>query len=213
MEESIVLGIVVPVVAIFLAITIHEFSHGLVAFLQGDKTAYDAGRLTLNPIAHIDPVGTLLIPGFLILVGSPFLIGWAKPVPFNPHNLRSGRFGSFLVGLAGPLSNFIMATVAALALNAFVGGFGGQNYLIIFLYQFFLINIILGAFNLIPVPPLDGSKILFNILPPRFDRIAEWLELYGFYIIIGLLAFGQGILGAYLHAIASFFTALFGLRL
>ena len=207
------LSIIIPVAAILLAITVHEFSHGLAAFLQGDKTAYDAGRLTLNPIAHLDPIGSILIPGVLILSGSPFLIGWAKPVPFNPHNLRSGRFGSFLVGLAGPLSNFIIAVCAALAIKTFFPAFGGANFLVIFLAQLFLINVVLGTFNLIPVPPLDGSKILFNLLPPRFDRIAEWLELYGFYILIGILVLGQGIIGAMVHFVITLFARVFDLPL
>lgn len=213
MDQSSILAIIVSVAAIFLAITIHEFSHGLVAFLQGDKTAYDAGRLTLNPIAHIDPVGTILIPGLLILSGAPFLIGWAKPVPFNPHNLRSGRFGAFLVGLAGPASNFIIAVVAALALKMFLPGLGMTNFLIIFLAQLFLVNIVLGTFNLIPVPPLDGSKILFNLLPPRFDHIAQWLELYGFYILIGILVFGQGIVGAIVQSVVFVFARVFDIPL
>ncbi|MEK7122552.1 MAG: site-2 protease family protein [Patescibacteria group bacterium] len=221
MEQSIVIGIIVHVLAIFLAITVHEFSHGLAAFLQGDKTASDMGRLTLNPIAHIDPIGTLLIPGAMLLAqlpaimaGSPpLLFGWAKPVPFNPHNLRSGRFGSFLVALAGPLSNFIMAVLAAFALKAFFPVLGTANFLVIFLAQFFLINVVLGTFNLIPIPPLDGSKILFNILPPRFDRIAEWLDLYGFYILIALLVFGQGLIGSLMYVVLGVFSRIFGLSL
>ncbi|MBI4252918.1 site-2 protease family protein [Candidatus Uhrbacteria bacterium] len=213
MDQSSIIAIIVSVAAIFLAITVHEFSHGLMAYIQGDKTAYDSGRLTLNPIAHIDPIGTILIPGLLILSGSPFLIGWAKPVPFNPHNLRSGRFGSFLVGLAGPLSNFIIAIIAAIALKALFPALGVTNFLIIFLAQLFFINIVLGTFNLIPVPPLDGSKILFNLLPPRFDRIAEWLELYGFYILIGILFFGQGVIGSIVHAVVGVFAGAFDLPL
>lgn len=213
MDQSSILAMIVSVAAIFLAITIHEFSHGLVAFLQGDKTAYDAGRLTLNPIAHIDPIGTLLIPGLLILSGAPFLIGWAKPVPFNPHNLRKGRFGAFLVGLAGPASNFIIAVVAALALKVFLPGLGMANFLIIFLAQLFFINIVLGTFNLIPVPPLDGSKILFNLLPPRFDHIAQWLELYGFYILIGILVLGQGIVGVIVQSVVVAFARVFDIPL
>lgn len=213
MEQSSVISIVISGAAILIAITVHEFSHGLLAYLQGDMTARNAGRLTLNPIAHIDPVGTILIPGVLILSGAPFLIGWAKPVPYNPHNLRSGRFGAFLVGLAGPASNFIMAVVAALALKMFLPGFGMANFLIIFLAQLFFINIVLGTFNLIPVPPLDGSKILFNLLPLRFDPVAQWLEQYGFYILIGILVLGQGIVGAIVQTVVFGFARVFDIPL
>ncbi len=189
MEQAIgdLLPIVVAATAILMAITVHEFSHGFAAYLQGDMTARDAGRLTLNPIAHIDPVGTILIPGLLILSGSPFVVGWAKPVPFNPHHLKSGRFGAFLVGLAGPLSNFLLFIVAGLLLKVFFPIFPASNFLILFLVQVLVINLILGIFNLIPIPPLDGSKIFFNLLPVRFDRIAEYLDQWGPYILIILL--------------------------
>ncbi len=189
MEQSIggILPIVVAASAILLAITVHEFSHALAAYLQGDTTAHDHGRLTLNPIAHIDPIGTILIPAVLILSGSPFVVGWAKPVPFNPACLRRGRFGAFLVGLAGPLSNFLMFILAALLLKVFFPLFPATNFLIIFLAQVLLINLILGLFNLIPIAPLDGSKILFNLLPPRFDRAALWLDQWGPYLLIAIL--------------------------
>lgn len=189
MEQAIgsALPIIVSATAILLAITVHEFSHGFAAYLQGDMTARDAGRLTLNPIAHIDPVGTILIPGLLILSGSPFVVGWAKPVPFNPHNLRSGRFGAFLVGLAGPLSNFLMFIAAGLLLKVFFPLFLPSNFLILFLAQLLVINLILCIFNLIPIAPLDGSKILFNLLPVRFDRIADKLDQWGPYLLILLL--------------------------
>lgn len=189
MEQSIggALPIIVSAVAIILAITVHEFSHGFMAYLQGDMTARDHGRLTLNPLAHIDPIGTILIPAILILSGSPFLFGWAKPVPFNPNHLRSGRFGAFLVGLAGPLSNFIMFALSGIFLKLVFPFFPPTNFLIIFLAQLLVINLILGFFNLVPIAPLDGSKILFNLLPPRFDPIAEWLDRWGPYLLIVIL--------------------------
>ncbi|MBI4599987.1 site-2 protease family protein [Candidatus Uhrbacteria bacterium] len=189
MEQSIggALPVIVAAAAILIAITVHEFSHGFAAYLQGDMTARDAGRLTLNPIAHIDLVGTILIPGILILSGSPFLVGWAKPVPFNPHHLKNGRFGAFLVGLAGPVSNFLMFVAAGLLLKVFFPFFPPTNFLIVFLANVLVINLILGIFNLIPVAPLDGSKILFNLLPVRFDRIAEKLDHWGPYLLILLL--------------------------
>ena len=189
MEQAIggILPIIVSATAVLLAITVHEFSHGFAAYLQGDMTARDHGRLTLNPIAHIDLVGTILIPGLLILSGSPFVVGWAKPVPFNPHNIKSGRFGAFFVGLAGPLSNFLMFVVAGVLLKVFFPLFPPANFLILFLAQLLVINLILCIFNLIPIAPLDGSKILFNLLPVRFDRIAEKLDQWGPYLLILLL--------------------------
>ena len=195
MEQAIggALPIIVSATAILMAITVHEFSHGFVAYLQGDMTARDQGRLTLNPIAHIDLVGTILIPGLLILTGSPFLVGWAKPVPFNPHHLKSGRFGAFLVGLAGPLSNLLMFVASGLLLKVFFPLFPATNFLIAFLAQLLVTNLILGIFNLIPVAPLDGSKILFNLLPARFDHIAEQLDHWGPYILILLLVLENNI--------------------
>lgn len=187
MEQSSVFPILISVVAILIAITVHEFSHGLAAYFQGDMTARNAGRLTLNPIAHIDMIGTILIPGILILSGSPFLVGWAKPVPFNPHNLRQGRFGAFLVGLAGPASNFLMFVASALLLKLLYPIYGIENFLVIFLAQALIINLVLCIFNLIPIAPLDGSKILFNILPVRFDNIGMWLEQWGPYLLIAVL--------------------------
>ncbi|MBI4239669.1 site-2 protease family protein, partial [Candidatus Uhrbacteria bacterium] len=161
MNDAIVaiLPIIVSVVAILLSVVIHEFSHGVAAYAQGDPTPKDQGRLTLNPIPHIDPLGTLLIPGFLLLTGSPFLIGWARPMPFNPYNLRNARYGSLLVALAGPLSNFILFIAAGLLLKFYFPGLEATNFLVIFLAKLVLVNFVLGFFNMIPIPPLDGSKV------------------------------------------------------
>ena len=207
--------IIVVGAAILISITTHEFSHGLAAFLQGDTTARDQGRLTLNPIAHIDPFGTLLLPLILFLVHAP-IIGWARPVPFNPANLSNRRFGPLLVGLAGPLSNFCIFLVAGLVLKSINGGLGADNYLMVFLSQLVIINLVLMLFNLIPIPPLDGSKVLFGLLPPRFERLERTLEVYGPFILLGILFIeytGFPFIGYAIHLSLSFFTRLLGLPL
>lgn len=189
MQESIapLLPFIVGGVAIIISITIHEFSHGLAAYLQGDNTARDLGRLTLNPIAHIDPIGTVLLPAILIITQAPFLIGWAKPVPFNPLNLRDQKFGSLYVGLAGPLANIVLLLASGMLLRTFLPSLGDGNFLVIFLLNLFVINIVLAVFNLIPIPPLDGSKILAALLPSSMSHISMKLEMYGPYILLFVL--------------------------
>jgi Zn-dependent protease len=168
------------VVALVLSIGFHEFSHVLVAYSLGDRTGKDAGRLTLNPLKHLDPIGTLLI-----LLGA--FIGWGKPAPFNPNNLRYKRFGSAIVALGGPLSNFLMLAAASVALRVFFGPLGTDNLLVIFLQIFVVINASLLLFNLIPLPPLDGSWLLLALLPRSADPLREFLGRYGWYILMGLL--------------------------
>lgn len=173
-------------IAILISITTHEFSHGLAAYLQGDNTAKDQGRLTLNPIAHIDLFGTILLPLILFVSGAP-VIGWAKPVPYNPYNLRNQRWGSLLVGLAGPLSNFILFLIAGLVLKQLFPVLTGDNLLSTFLSQLVIVNFVLMLFNLLPIPPLDGSKVLFGLLPPRYDDLERQLEAYGPFLLMGVL--------------------------
>lgn len=171
------------IVAIVLSASIHEFFHGLVALWQGDATAKYMGRLTLNPVKHIDPVGSIVVPLVMILTfGQGF--GWAKPVPFNPYNLRNQKWGPAMVGLAGPASNFLIALIFGLPLR-FLPNLENVDYPIVYnLVDFFgiivLVNIILGIFNLMPIPPLDGSKLLYSLLPPHLSHIKVMLEQYGF---------------------------------
>lgn len=167
------------VAAIIVAMTIHEFSHAFCAYLLGDRTAKDQGRLTFNPLAHLDFLGLLM----LLLAG----IGWGKPVPFNPYNLRYKRWGPAFVSLAGPLANLIMVFFVALLARLALPYFGAGNLLAIFLFYLIFINFILMAFNLLPIPPLDGSKLLFAVLPVRYEHFKMNLERYGLYIILGLL--------------------------
>ncbi|MDD2443885.1 MAG: site-2 protease family protein [Desulfotomaculaceae bacterium] len=166
--------------AIILGLTFHEYAHGWVADRLGDHTAREHGRLTINPLAHVDPVGFLL----LFLAG----FGWAKPVPVNPYNLKGdARQGMLLVALAGPATNMIMAFLSALLLGTF--GSLGLPYFVEVMYYMILINVVLAVFNLIPIPPLDGSKILAGILPGQQKWLYQ-LETYGFIILIILILTG-----------------------
>ncbi len=167
--------------AIVIAITIHEFSHAAVANALGDPTAKNMGRLSINPLVHMDVWGTLL------LLFARF--GWGKPVPFNPYNLKSHRMGPALVAMAGPMANIIMVVIFGLILRFIypVLGLTESNALFQFLFVLITLNAVLAIFNLIPVPPLDGSKLLFAFLPPSMENVKTYFTQYGFIIIIGLL--------------------------
>ncbi|MDO8668876.1 MAG: site-2 protease family protein [Candidatus Buchananbacteria bacterium] len=167
------------VAAILIALTIHEFSHAASAKFFGDNTAEAMGRVSLNPLAHIDPLGFAM----LIFIG----FGWAKPVPVNPYNLKNTRVSSALVSLAGPFSNLICAIVFGFLLNFLTPLLGQENMLVNFLFLLVLINIILMIFNLIPIPPLDGSKVLFSFLPDKYNNFKEKFSINGPFILIGLI--------------------------
>lgn len=160
-------------------ITVHEFSHVLAAYLQGDDTGKLMGRLTLNPLAHIDPIGMLM----LLFVG----FGWGRPAPFNPYNLKNQKYGEVLVALAGPVSNFLSIIVFMILANLLIGVLGPTNLLIQLFGFLILINIVLMVFNLLPIPPLDGSTLLFEILPSKYNHIKEQLARGGPMILIGLI--------------------------
>lgn len=169
------------IAAIIFGITIHEFSHALAATLLGDRTPKYEGRLTLNPLAHLDFLGFM----FLLFAG----FGWGKPVGFNPFNIKYQRFGPALISLAGPLSNFITMLLFGFILKFFLisNTLGTENMLVLFLLVLVQINLVLGIFNLVPVPPLDGSKLLFALLPPKAEGFKMSLERYGPIILIGLI--------------------------
>jgi len=171
---------------LFFSIIIHEYCHGYAAYLNGDDTAKIMGRLTLNPIPHIDPIGTIILPLILVLGRSPIILGMAKPVPINPLNFRNYEKGMVTVGIAGPLSNIVLGTVFALLYRAFPLT-GGPGF---FLIYGGYINFILAFFNLIPIPPLDGSRILSVFLPFDVRIKYERMERYGIFIVIGLLMLG-----------------------
>jgi len=169
-----------------MSVVIHEVAHGYAALALGDTTAKYQGRLTLNPIAHLDPVGSFLVPLIGYFLGG-FIIGWAKPVPFNPYNLRNARWGEALVAVAGPLSNIALAIIFGLVVR-FVAGEGLLGPAALGLLSFIvLINITLAFFNLLPVPPLDGSKILFALLPQSWQNFRIIFEKVGFVLVLVLV--------------------------
>jgi len=165
---------------LILSIVAHEVAHGIAALWQGDPTAKYAGRLTLNPISHIDMVGSIIVPLICVLSGAGILFGWAKPVPINPYNFRNQRWGEALVAFAGPFVNIVIALVFVVLLR--VGEFGIQFTELA--VGVIVINIVLAIFNLIPIPPLDGSKILFSVLPQKWYGFKTWVEQKGFFISI-----------------------------
>ena len=171
-----------------ISVIVHEVSHGYMALALGDHTAKRAGRLTLNPISHIDPMGSIVLPLLLALAGAP-VFGWAKPVPYNPYNLRAGKWGPALVALAGPVSNFILACIFAFVLRVFVpmGLVSGASIAIV--VRIILVNILLGTFNLIPIPPIDGSKILFALLPFRWSGVQHFMERNQWILLFILIFF------------------------
>ena len=197
-----ILNIALSLVAVFTAIVFHEVSHGYVALRLGDPTAKHLGRLTLNPIAHVDPIGTILVPLVLALLGAP-LFGWAKPVPINPANLRNPFRGMMLVALAGPSTNVVMAVAAAImgrlllllvpaSFQPAVRTLGANLVIALFTLLAYLViyNLFLAGFNLLPIPPLDGSRVLTYFLPAGGRRVMLQLERYGFLIVAALLYLG-----------------------
>ncbi len=190
--------IVLSIVPLLFAIILHEVSHGWVAEKLGDPTARMLGRITLNPISHIDPIGTIILPGVLLLTGSHFLFGWAKPVPVNFGNLRGGRRDMALVALSGPLCNFLLAVLSSIIFHLSFGGVTGSagiwdriivpihvmaNYSVLF-------NLVLMVINLLPVLPLDGGRIVAGLAPVHIAMAMERMERYGMLIVLLLIASG-----------------------
>jgi len=177
---------------LIFSIVIHEISHGAAALYLGDPTAKYAGRLTLNPIKHLDPIGSVILPIFLVIVakltGGGIIFGWAKPVPINPYNFRDQKYGSAKVALAGPGANLAIALIFGLALRFFPAIAVLPGLDLMFSYIVY-INIFLAIFNLLPVPPLDGSHILFTFLPPGTENLKIFLSQFGIFILLFIIFF------------------------
>ena len=197
--------------AILVALTVHEFAHAYVANRYGDDTAKRSGRLSLNPLRHLDPLGTIMI--FLVH------FGWAKPVPVNPYNLRNPKKDMLWISAAGPMSNMALALISGLLLRVLLASAGTYDkysvlgFVIFMVVMSLQINLALAIFNIIPIAPLDGSKILSGLLPAGFEKIFYFLERYGPFVLLGLILFGSvtgvSILGGIIWPFVKFFSKIF----
>lgn len=201
-------NLVISIPALMMAVILHEYAHGWMAYRMGDPTAKEDGRLTLNPIPHIDPLGTIILPGMLMLLNSPILFGWAKPVPVNPARFRNLRQGTFLVSIAGIAMNMLLALIFAglfrLIMSGHLNFLGGEilRPLVLFSAKAVLVNLVLAIFNAIPIPPLDGSRAVMSFISYRYWEIFYRFEMYGF-LVISLLLF-TGVLGKIIYPPISF---------
>jgi Zn-dependent protease len=205
------LDMVFVVVVIIFSVVIHEVMHGVAADWLGDKTARYAGRLTLNPVPHIDPFGSIILPLLLTLSNSPIFFAWAKPVPYNPYNLKPGRFSEAIVAAAGPLSNLAIAVLMSVVIRLQVF----PQEMNVILFSIVTVNTMLFLFNLIPVPPLDGSKVLEAFLPRSVQyRYSQWRAqmeynpVLGMGIVVVFILLLGGAFGAFVYQIARFLAGV-----
>ncbi len=201
-----ILFTLLTIVILILSVVIHEVSHGLMADRLGDPTPRLQGRLTLNPIKHLDPVGSVLVPLITSLAG--FTFGWAKPVEYNPYNIRNKRTGELLIALAGPFSNILIALVFSIIIRVIINSTGVVGPFIQLSSYIVIINLVLAIFNLIPLPPLDGSKILFSILPNQYGRFRMVLERYSPVFILIVVFFLWEIVSPVVPVVFKVFTGI-----
>jgi Zn-dependent protease len=182
------INFIFQLMVLMISVVAHEVAHGAMAYYFGDSTAHDQGRLTMNPIKHIDPFGSIILPTLLALTKSDFILGWAKPVPYNPYNLHPRRLGEFCVAIAGVSVNFILAVLFGLVLR-FKLELGLSQPVFEIIQYIVYINLALMVFNLVPIPPLDGSKILLSFLPYRYEKYIRAIEQYGIFGLIFFIVF------------------------
>lgn len=199
------------IVILIFSVVIHEVSHGYAAYFLGDHTAKHQGRLNLNPFKHLEFFGSIFLPLVLFFTGSNFLIGWAKPVPFNPYNLKNQRWGEAIVAVAGPLSNIVIAVVFGLLIRFGLQFEIIQSIAVLKIMSFIVLtNLLLAIFNLIPIPPLDGSKIVFTIFQVEWGKTRIFLERFGIFMVLFFVFF----LWSYVVPVIDvFFTLITGLNI
>lgn len=177
------------IAVLIMSVVVHEVSHGYAAYLLGDPTAKYEGRLTLNPLKHLDPFGSVVLPFLLYITHAGFIFGWARPVPYNPYNLKPGRWSEAKVALAGPASNIVIALIFGILMRFGVSGGWASPAFIQITALIVFINILLAVFNLVPIPPLDGSKVLYAIFPEKFSQLRQFFERYGLMLVIVFIFF------------------------
>lgn len=199
---------------LIMSVVIHEFAHGYSAYLLGDNTARLSGRLTLNPLKHLDPFGSVILPLLLIFMKAGFVIGWARPVPYNPANLRNGRVGNMIVAFSGIAANLVIAILFGLLIRL-APMLGIPAYNAFSPHPFYQItsiivvmNLVLALFNIIPIPPLDGSKILFSFIPARFRQIEQFLEQWGIFLLLFFIIFIWSSISPIIFIVFSLLTGL-----
>lgn len=197
---------ILSIVILIFSVILHEVSHGFMADWLGDPTARHAGRLTLNPLKHIDPIGSIIVPLITSLAG--FTFGWAKPVPYNPYNLKNRRQGELLIALAGPVSNLLLALIFGTVLRFTDVNAPGMVPFVTIVSYIVIINIVLAVFNLIPLPPLDGSKIWFSLLPDQYGRTRMMLERYGPIFVLIAVFFIWQLIAPIIPWVFSLFTGM-----
>lgn len=196
------------VVVLIMSVVVHEVAHGYAALYFGDKTAEYAGRLTFNPLKHLDWFGSVVLPLILVLTSASFLVGWAKPVPYNPANLRDKKWGTVWVASAGILANILIALFFGVVIRvSLITGIFSDTFISL-LSSIVLLNIVLALFNLMPIPPLDGSKIIFTLLPHRFSFIERFFEKYSIVLLLIFVFFIWGFIAGIIPPVYTFLTGL-----